>query len=171
MESFLPFFLIEGRVFFNMFVGVMKRWFAIFFSGALWLAIGSHLLWKGLRLIVYVEGLDSVSLIRAHKKTALIAVSFALLVGFIKGRFLLIKSVKRIVMRIFELSEPISILKIYHVRYLFLICLMISLGVLMSVLSLPALYRGLVDVAIGSALIFGSLLFFRISLFAKKARD
>jgi len=66
------------------------------------------------------------------------------------------------------MEDPVSLRKVYSPAYLLLIGVMVLMGVLMNVLSIPHLYRGFIDVAIGSALIFGSLVFIRFSLLTKK---
>lgn len=147
----------------------MKRWFVILLSGMIWLSAGSSLLWKGLRFVIYsqVEPVQGTDLI-LHQKKAIFIICLAILIGFIKGRFVMIKAINRVVSRILSMEDPVSLRKVYSPAYLLLIGVMVLMGVLMNVLSIPHLYRGFIDVAIGSALIFGSLVFIRFSLLTKK---
>lgn len=77
----------------------MRRKTAIYASGVLWFAIGCLLLYKGLRCIA-AAGM--------FHETAMTWVAVGLLLGFIKGRFVLSKAVKRLVQRIAVLSPPHS---------------------------------------------------------------
>lgn len=121
----------------------MKQRTAILLSGALWLAIGIFLLYKGLYLI--------------PGSSTLIAVG--LLVGFLKGRLILPKSVRRIVARIQALPEPISLKQLYPPSYWILIGSMVGLG--LAARLLPNDIRGFIDIAIGAALMNGAMFYFR----------
>lgn len=139
----------------------------IVFSGILWLLIGSFLLQKGLHWIS-VSLLQPDSLLtrwqgvfgtREQAGTALIG--FSLLIGFCKGRFVLSKTVRRVVARLASLKAPIRFREAYAPSYWILIGSMIALGMLFRFLPLPSEIRGAIDIAIGSALIQGAILYFR----------
>ena len=87
----------------------------------------------------------------------------ALLVGFAKGRFVFAKTVWRVVSRIQALSLPIRFSQVYTKSYWILIGAMMMLGLTFRFLPIPLDARGFVDVAIGSALINGAMLYFRAS--------
>lgn len=149
----------------------------IFLSGFVWLAVGCFLLPLGLNFIVesllkenaaqphpvlyflapYVGGLDAA---------ALVWIAFALLIGFLKGRKVFSKSVQRSVSRILALPNPAPLSKIYTLSYYLLIASMVLLGVLVRYAPLDI--RGGVDVAIGSALINGAMLYFRQAWLARR---
>jgi hypothetical protein len=78
-----------------------------------------------------------------------------------KGRFVLSKTVRRVVHRISSLSEPIRFLDVYSAKYFVLIASMILLGMTLRWLSVPSDIRGMIDVAVGSALMNGAMLYFR----------
>jgi hypothetical protein len=142
----------------------------IFLSGFVWLAVGCFLLPLGLNFIVasllkenamqphpvlnfiapYVGGLD---------QAAIAWIVFALLIGFIKGRRVFSKSVQRSVKRILALPNPSSLSKIYAPSYYILLGSMVLLGVLVRFTTQDI--RGGVDIAIGSALVNGAMLYFR----------
>lgn len=142
----------------------------IFLSGLVWFAVGCFLLPLGLNFIVdcllrenaaqphpvlnflapYTGGLD---------QAALLWIAFALLVGFLKGRRVFAKSVHRSVNRILALPNPASLGKIYSPAYYLLLGSMVLLGVLVRFTTQDI--RGGVDVAIGSALINGAMLYFK----------
>lgn len=149
----------------------------IFLSGFVWLAVGCFLLPLGLNFIVdsllkenaaqphpvlnflapYVGGIDSA---------ALVWISFALFIGFLKGRKVFAKSVQRSVSRILTLPNPASLSKIYTPAYYILLGSMVLLGVLMRYTTQDI--RGGVDVAIGAALINGAMLYFRQAWLARQ---
>ncbi len=122
-------------------------------SGLVWLVVGIFLLMKGLSLIT-----------TAHTnadQTAVLLISFGLAIGFIKGRFVLRKTVNRVVDRIRSLPLPIQFSQVYSKGYYFLIGGMILLGMSMRWMPIPIAVRGTVDVAIGFALMNGAILYFR----------
>ena len=127
-----------------------RGWIA--FSGFVWFAIGAMLLYKGLHLISFGQ---------TAEKNATLLIAVGLLVGFIKGRFVLAKTVRRVVLRICSLSLPIRYKDVYTPSYYFLILGMMGLGILFRFLPIPIDIKGSVDVAIGSALINGAMLYFR----------
>ena len=142
-----------------------RNWIAI--SGFLWLAVGGFLLYKGLHLIS--DGtlsreslcfrLQGIFGSPQQSGTALIAAG--LLIGFIKGRFVLSKAVKRVSVRILSLPLPIRFSSVYAPSYFILIGSMIALGISLKFLPIPVDLRGFIDTAVGSALINGAMLYFR----------
>lgn len=133
-----------------------SRW--ILFSGFIWLAIGAMLLNKGIKLIA--DG----------NHTYLFGFSF--LIGFIKGRFVLARTVQRVVKRIISLPKPIRFKDVYPPAYYILIGGMFCLGMLFRFLPIAPYLRGAVDVAVGSALINGALLYFKaISFYGRSFLD
>jgi hypothetical protein len=131
---------------------------AVVISGIVWFVIGLFLLTKGLNLLVFNEG--------GRDEMALICIAGGLIVGFLKGRFILSKTARRTCGRIFSLPSPFPLNKIYPLSYYGLIAVMMGIGVVFR--WLPVTLHGFVDVAVGSALINGSLFYFRILLNRKK---
>ncbi|MFI5333889.1 MAG: hypothetical protein ACHQT8_01835 [Chlamydiales bacterium] len=151
---------------------------AVIFSGVLWLIIGLFLLMKGLNLVVLAAhaeqfGIRAVLISRlaawsgSHQSGALILIAFGLLIGLIKGRFVLVKTVKKVVARIVSLPAPIKVTELFSARYLLLMAIMVGLGISLRFAKLPADLHGLIDVAIGSALVNGSMIYFRLALLAR----
>jgi hypothetical protein len=145
----------------------MKHRGWIVLSGFVWLFIGVFLLYKGLRLIAQAS-FQSGSLCDRMQGTfgtpqqaATIFIAIGLMVGFFKGRFVLIKTVRRVVSRISSLPLPIRFKDAYSPSYYILIGSMMVLGMGFRFLPIPLDIRGTIDVAIGSALINGALLYFR----------
>lgn len=142
-----------------------RSWIAL--SGFLWFVIGVSLLYKGLRFITDAAfQADSLcyrmqGIFGTPQQAATSLIAVGLLIGFIKGRFVLSKTVRRVVGRIASLPLPIRFQDAYAPSYWFLIAGMVALGVSFRFLPIPLDIRGTIDLAIGSALINGSMLYFR----------
>lgn len=139
-------------------------------SGLLWLAIGTFLLFIGLRflttsLLVVSPGFSVASLMRSlpfsPENQAVCLMALAIFLGSFKGRFLLSKSAKRQLARIASLPNPAPLRLIYGKGYYLLIALMMSMGGVMRLLPISLDTRGVIDIVIGSALIQGSLFYFK----------
>ena len=146
-----------------------RNW--IFLSGFIWFSIGLWLLYKGLRLIseaVIQPGSLSVKLEPVFgnaQQAGAFLVGIGLLVGLLKGRFVLIKTVRKVVSRICSLPLPIRLKDAYSRSYWILLGSMFALGMAFRFLPLPVDVRGTIDVAIGSALIQGALFYFKEAIY------
>lgn len=142
-----------------------KKW--IVASGFLWLLAGVSLLVKGLRFIeAGLKSTDSLSFkmspwLGRPEQAGAILIAIGLMIGFLKGRLVLSKSAQRISARILALKPPIRISQVYPVAYWILLGSMMGLGFSLRFLPIAIDLRGCIDVAIGSALINGSLFYFR----------
>ncbi|MBI2743113.1 MAG: hypothetical protein HYX48_04270 [Chlamydiales bacterium] len=154
---------------------------AIVASGILWLVGGLFLLIKGLNLVVLAVNPEYFgahaalvpylsTLVGGKEQAALLVITFGLLIGLFKGRVVLAKSVKRVVARILSLPLPIKIQQIYSWKYVALIGSMVGLGVAIRWMQLPVDLHGLIDVAIGSSLVNGSMIYFRLAVFSKESQ-
>jgi hypothetical protein len=145
----------------------MKHRSWITFSGFLWFFIGFLLLYKGLRFLseaAYQP--DSLcarlgSLCGGPQQAATLFIALGMAIGFLKGRFVLSKTVARVTNRIASLPLPIRFTDAYTRSYWILLASMAALGMLFRFLPIPIDIRGLIDVAIGTALIQGALLYLR----------
>lgn len=149
----------------------------IMISGMIWFAIGIYLLPLGLNFIV-TSAQTSLSLpentfpllsflegwIGGLEQAAIVVVALGLLMGFFKGRYVLSKSVNRLVKRIRSLPEPTPITSIYGPAYYILLGSMMMIGIGIKYLGVPYDIRGMIDVTIGAALINGAMLYFRIGM-------
>ena len=139
-------------------------------SGGVWFVVGVCLLILGVKFVVF-SCLEDPScsflltklrtLTKSKEQSALLLVSSALFIGFIKGRFVLAKTARRVVKKIYSLKEPIALSQIYSLGYILLIAFMVFLGVAMRWLNLSLDIRGAIDIAIGSALMNGAMHYFR----------
>lgn len=138
----------------------------ILFSGAVWLGIGVMLLKKGLDLIILAVHNPSFSCSGflsgvGPEQLALSMIVLGLFLGFLKGRFVLRKSAARVTNHICSFPTPVAFQNVYTKSYYVLIGSMMLLGMLMKWLPIYPEVRGLIDITIGSALINGSMLYFR----------
>lgn len=142
-----------------------RQWIA--FSGFVWFLMGGFLLYKGLHWMS--EAIFSPCSLSCRyqdffggpQQAANVLVVTALVVGYLKGRFVLSKTVTRIVRGIVCLQLPIRIGSVYPKSYWLLISAMMGLGLTLRFLPIPLDLRGFLDIAVGSALIQGSFLYFR----------
>lgn len=135
----------------------------IVLSGAIWLIVGWFLLSMGFYLLVLQPSLWS-------RELTLALVSLGLVLGFIKGRFILSKTAKKAVEKILITSEPISFLQVYPPVYLGLMACMILLGMGLKWLEIASPIRGVIDTAVGFALINASVIYFQSAYILKKQR-
>lgn len=151
----------------------------IAFSGMIWLAVGLYLLPLGLNFLIQsaksgpsgpLFSLFSPQLL-TYEEAALAFVVIGLGIGYLKGKTVFAKTVRKSVERIISLEAPIPISKIYNLRYCLLLGLMICLGVSFKYFDLSQDIRGLVDIAIGSALINGAMIYFRQALAVRKSEQ
>ena len=133
-----------------------RAWISI--SGLIWAAAGIMLLYKGLKILSDFP----------DKGAASWWIAAGLFIGFIKGRFVLAKTVQRISKRILSLPAPIQFADAYPKSYWILICSMMALGIAMRLV--PDVWHGFIDVAVGSALINGAMLYFRTNRELAKSR-
>jgi hypothetical protein len=137
----------------------------IMISGALWLCVGLFLLPFGINLLLSgdVRPLTTslIPVFGGMEEATVALIAFALFVGYMKGRFVLGKSSKRIVDRIRSFPNPTSLSNLFSPAYLVLIGSMILLGISIKFFGLPNDVRGIIDVAVGAAMINGALITFR----------
>lgn len=144
-----------------------RGWIA--FSGFTWLFMGSFLIYKGVKLLGD-SLLESNSLsvrfqdtLGSPYQTATLLIGVGLIIGLLKGRFVLSKTVGRVVCRIVSLPLPVRFKDVYAPSYLALIGSMMALGMGFKYLPIPMDLKGAIDIAIGSALINGAMIYFRVA--------
>lgn len=147
----------------------------IFLAGIIWLIIGMFLLSLGIHFILQalrnpafslIEGKFSLILffnkfVSDRTQATILILTLGLLIGYFKGKMVLVKSVQRQIKRIETLPKPASIRLLYSKGYYILVTLMICLGISLKFLPITIDTRGAIDVTIGSALINGAMLYFR----------
>lgn len=148
----------------------------IIFSGLIWLIVGCFLLPLGLNFLLqavqnghFQEMTDypllnlTSSFTSSVENAAVILIAVGMLIGYSKGRYVLGKSAIKGVQRIRSFSNPTELKNIYSFKYYLLLLIMVGLGISMKYLGIPTDIRGVIDIAIGSALINGSMIYFRLS--------
>ena len=147
----------------------------IMISGLVWFGIGVYLLQLGLNLLLsgvhhpdlstgQYPLLKALSPYTGSVEAAVVAlVVIALFIGYFKGRYVLGKSAKRGVDRIRSFSDPAPLKNIYSAKYYILLGGMVALGISIKYMGLNNDVRGLIDAAIGSALINGAMIYFRLA--------
>ncbi len=141
----------------------------VILAGTVWLIGGLILLPLGVTLIMQAiqQPGPILSWLVAHmgaiEDSAAVIIALSLFVGFMKGRFVLAKSAQRVVNRIYSLPAPASIFQIYSLPFYGLIASMILLGMLVRFIGAAPEIRGIVDIAIGAALVNGSMHYYRIA--------
>lgn len=140
-------------------------------SGLIWVVVGISLLSLGIGFLM--EGSDAtksanfpfVSFLKQYtgnfEQAALLITVMGLTIGYFKGRYVLGKSATKGIERILSFSNPTHIKNIYSAKYYLLLGLMVTLGISIKYLGIPKDVRGLVDIAIGSALTNGAMFYFR----------
>lgn len=161
----------------------------VFFSGLLWIGVGFSLLVRGLdflmqstidtRFLLAGEPVSNTSPLFLHKiapiaggveEAAVIAIALALFLGYLKGNYVLSRSIARVVTRLSTFEGKIPLYRVYPPKYYILLGSMVFMGISMRWLGLPQDLRGLVCTAIGSALLNGALIQFRYSLAIRKVQ-
>lgn len=144
-------------------------------SGAIWMAIGVMLLNLGIGFLMHgvsatgfnQEGYSSfftklASMTSSAENAAIALVAIGFFVGFAKGRIVMQKAARKTEARLTKLDNPTSLTNLYTKANLILIAVMMMLGMLLKYFSLAYDIRGLIDTAVGCALIQGALCYFRL---------
>ena len=116
-------------------------------SGLLWGVIGGWLMSKGFRYLLW----------GAPHEFAWPLISVSLLLGHLKGKYVMRRAVMRIMDRVMILPQPLPLMQVYSPAYLLLMGAMITLGIGLKRVGLPPAYLGCIDLAIGFALLQGAL--------------
>jgi hypothetical protein len=150
----------------------------IIFSGVVWLCISSFLLILGSNLLLlstsdaFSSGLLMPYIFSAMGTTtgSLFLLFIALVIGSLKGNFVLSKVVNREVLRIQALPEPCTIRQLYGKKHLILVGLMMTLGIFLKKSGTPLDLRAVIDIAVGSALFQGAVRYFRYAISFRTAK-
>jgi hypothetical protein len=149
----------------------------IFISGVFPFTVGFFLIKMGFNLLVTASSEMEVytkvsypllslfvSIFSSHQTALFMLILLACFIGYMKGKYVISRTTKRNIIRLQSLPQPIRITQLYTVPYYILVAGMMGLGLLMNAAGVPKDVRGLIDSAVGFALIEGSLLAFRTTL-------
>ncbi len=128
-------------------------------AGSLWALVGLFLIVRG--AVMYQTALDTQN---ASQTALAVSITLSVLLGIIKGRFVLSKTARRNKSRIDSLEEPLKVHHVYTKSFYFLIAGMILLGVTLRTFNeylggyvvVAAIYCG-----IGLALMVSSLVYWK----------
>ena len=138
---------------------------AIFICAFAWALIGYRLLSKGVWLFSELEK----TLVAPGSYPLKWFIGLSLVIGLVKGRFILRKSADRIIRHIVSFEEPLS-LKSFLPKSFYLVMIgMMFLGLSMNLLPFPILLRACIDLTVGFALLIGSLHFLKKAIMMKIA--
>jgi hypothetical protein len=127
-------------------------------SGIIWLAIGVMLLRLG---IVFI--MEGSFMNQGQESFAVLIIALGLIVGNLKGKFVMRKAAVKSFKRITALPNPTSVTNIYNRANYILVFLMMGIGMSMKYLGLMPDVRGFIDIAVGAALIQGGIHYFNLS--------
>ena len=163
---------------------MLSRRFAIILSGSIWLVAGLFLLFKGFSHLVL-----ALHVLSDHKDLPLVLIPFlsswagslqkgiiallgtSLLLGFLKGRFILNRSAKRIVKHICSLPPTFPLKDLYPKTYYFLLPLMIAFGFGLKLTRVPLDVKGGIDSFVGVALISGAVFYFQAAFPLSRGKE
>ncbi|MDH4378638.1 MAG: hypothetical protein QE263_01860 [Vampirovibrionales bacterium] len=115
----------------------------------LWLAGGVSLLLAGVNRL-------SGSMGEISQPVLLGSLVVAVIIGAAKGRFVLGKTAKRNLDRLNAITEPQKLVHVYNTRSWIMIGLMLVISASLTWFAAPMLWRGVVNVAVGLALMVSS---------------
>ncbi|NGX38201.1 MAG: hypothetical protein K1000chlam2_01373 [Chlamydiae bacterium] len=152
-----------------------KKHSLIALAGFIWFSVGLMLLIKGLKLVILAAYFSEektgpilnflmYATTGAILPSVLIIILLGLILGFVKGKWVLGKAAKRTVTRLYPLRGSIRLTKLYRLRDYLLIVGMIGLGRIISWVNLPGDIHAFIDITIGSALINGAMIYFRYAI-------
>ena len=137
-------------------------------AGLIWCVVGVYLTQLGAKLLVAAIDLNTAfllplysSLVPDRSMAVVILFFLAIAIGQLKAKYILSKSVHRMLNRLEKLPEPCSLFEAWGKPYIYLIVAMMGLGMAMRFFSVAPDLRGFIDVAVGLALLQASFSYFR----------
>lgn len=143
-------------------------------AGVIWLMVGAYLLPLGLNYLneaaeLAAKGkltdyplLSSLQGFISDPQTSVVVlITISLIIGYTKGKMAMGAAVRKTLERLNQAENPAPITHLFTPRYLGLIACMMALGIALSKLGVAWDVRGVIDIAVGSALVNGAMLYFR----------
>ena len=145
-------------------------------SGLIWAIIGFLLLklginfvmqgWQGTYFSASVYSsffLVFSSWFGSYENASIAVIILGIVIGTFKGRLIMQKAAIATQARVSKLENPTSLKNIYTIKNLVIIGFMMTLGKIMNFLEVRPDIRGLVDIAVGTALLQGAVQYFRLN--------
>lgn len=118
----------------------------------------AFLLWFAGGMVLVVRGIGFMGADPARNMgLMLLGGVLALLIGVAKGKFVLSKTSQRNVERLEAFTEPQKPVAIYSVRSWIMISIMVGISLALNFSNLAPLWRGVINLGIGTALLASSL--------------
>ncbi|MCH9633713.1 MAG: hypothetical protein S4CHLAM7_04460 [Chlamydiae bacterium] len=154
----------------------------IVLSGLVWTVIGVMLMtlgmhhmmdtlrfWDEIVISPSFSLFKSLALVFPRPEQAMAALIIGcILIGYVKGHFVLNKSVRSGVQKILGYPNPAELKNLYTRKYYVLLLFMMCLGFFIRWLKLPGDIHGAIDLAIGSALLKGAFSYFKYAWAEKR---
>ena len=121
-------------------------------------------IWSLVGLILATVGLFWIFTVKQPHTLVLVLTPVAIIVGFIKGKFVLFKAANRTSDYIYSRPEKACFGSVFTWTTWLIICLMVTMGQLLRKVIVPVAYRdylGLVYVLIGLALLTSSFVYWK----------
>jgi hypothetical protein len=144
----------------------LKKQTLMFMAGAVWLIVGAALIAKGVGLML--SALHGKAALVGSAPVAMILLIVGMVVGMLKGRFALSRSAMRTIGRLSPMEGPVRLTQLYRIQDIVLIAAMVALGRILHLTHCPGDIHGFIDVAVGTGLVYGAVVYFRFA-FAKTA--
>lgn len=152
-----------------------KTW--LFINSFLWLISGSWLLFKGLMFFdqAFLASPNSIApdslyrMLGSAENVCTAHIMASVVIGFIKGRYVLSRTVTRILSKAMPFTDKKRAAEIFDRRYAIVLLSMMGIGMLFKFVPIHLVLRAVVDTAVGSALIQGAWLYIRGYFLQKNA--
>lgn len=147
--------------------------------GLVWFVVGIFLLFSGLQLIFLTALLNGQSFTPilsvvmyaftgAVIPSIVVSVFLGLLLGYAKSKWAFVRMIRKTVQRIYPMPGLVRISSLYRLHEALLIIAVIALSRIAKILHFPPDIQGVINIAIGSALISGAVVYFRFALRIKE---
>lgn len=155
-----------------------EKYQLITLAGFLWFVLGITLLTKGLYLMIltaHLSGEKAGPILNVFMyaftggivPAALTILLLGVVLGIMKGRWALGRAATLLVRRIYPMRGKIHVAKLYRIHDYLLIVGIIALSRLLNWIEVPNDVHSLIDIAVGSALINGAMVYFRYAIQVK----
>ena len=118
-------------------------------------------IWMTGGILLSKRGIDFLTQVDQPFNVLALSILGALLVGMLKGKFVLNKSSIRNIIRLEALSESKKAIHVYPMRSWIVIGLMLLISLSLTVFNVDIFIRGLVNIAVGMGLITSSFIYLK----------
>ncbi|NGX30677.1 MAG: hypothetical protein K940chlam8_00026 [Chlamydiae bacterium] len=146
----------------------LKHSQALRLTGIIWFFIGLFLVVSGVVFFFKAYEMQDTTLwilplFPAKEMGFFVLFLVAMILGFLKARFLLMRMVKKMTSKLLKMENPVVLKKLYPVTFYLLVFCMLSLGLILRLLHIPQDVKAFVMLTVGIGLLNGSALYFQFS--------